>query len=234
MSFDFDAGKYAFFVWTSYGATAVVVGWMIFDSFARSAKWRKRGRTPAGPEGRGQGKAMKRWLVFLPLAFLLGAIVLFGFYALGRSTRVEPNELVGKPLPKLAAPLLEGGPPVELASQVQGPAMVNLFASWCAPCIVGAAVAGRPEGAGRSHYRHRPEGRTGRRRPIPRRCGDPFAVVLDDRASVATIEFGATGIPETFVVDSKGIIVGKHTGPLETKEHVDALMAVLEKAESLG
>ena len=40
MSFDLDAGKYAFFVWTSYGATAVVVGWMIFDSFRRAAKWR--------------------------------------------------------------------------------------------------------------------------------------------------------------------------------------------------
>ena len=41
MTFDFDAGKYAFFVWTSYGVSALVVAWMIFDSFSRAAKWRK-------------------------------------------------------------------------------------------------------------------------------------------------------------------------------------------------
>lgn len=41
MTFDFDAGKYAFFVWTGYGATAVVVAAMAADTLRRSAKWRR-------------------------------------------------------------------------------------------------------------------------------------------------------------------------------------------------
>jgi heme exporter protein D len=41
MAFDFDAGKYAFYVWTSFGVTAVVVAWMIADSLARAGKWKR-------------------------------------------------------------------------------------------------------------------------------------------------------------------------------------------------
>ena len=173
---------------------------------------------------------MKRWLVFLPLVFLLGAVVLFGFFALGRNTRVEPNELVGKPAPDLSAPLLEGGPPVALRSQIQGPAMVNLFASWCAPCIIEAPQLDEIKARGVRIIGIAQKDEPANTARFLERYGDPFAVILDDRESRATIEFGATGIPETFVVDSKGIIVGKHTGPLETKAQVDALMAVFEQA----
>jgi heme exporter protein D len=42
MNLDFDAGEYAFYVWASFGITAAVVAWMIADSLARAAKWRKK------------------------------------------------------------------------------------------------------------------------------------------------------------------------------------------------
>jgi cytochrome c biogenesis protein CcmG/thiol:disulfide interchange protein DsbE len=173
---------------------------------------------------------MKRWLVFLPLVFLLGAIALFGLFALGRNTRVEPNAVVGRPIPAITAPLLEGGPPVTLASQIQGKAMVNLFASWCTPCIaeVPALDQLKQRGVRLIGLAQRDEPANTAR--FLTRYGDPYDVILDDRGSVATVEFGVTGIPETFVVDSRGVIVGKHTGPLETQAQIDALMAVYEKA----
>jgi cytochrome c biogenesis protein CcmG/thiol:disulfide interchange protein DsbE len=174
---------------------------------------------------------MKRWLVFLPLAFLLGAIALFGFFALGRNTRVEPNAMVGKPVPTLTAPLLEGGPPVTLASQIKGPALVNLFASYCAPCIIEAPLLDEMKARGARIVGLAQKDEPANTARFLERYGDPFAVVLDDRAGMGVIEFGATGIPETFVIDSNGVIVGKHTGALENKEHVEALMAVLEKAD---
>ena len=41
MHLDFDAGKYAFYVWGAYGASAAVIGWMIADTLLRSARWRR-------------------------------------------------------------------------------------------------------------------------------------------------------------------------------------------------
>ena len=42
MNLDLDAGKYAFYVWTSYGLTAAVVAWMLADTLGRAAKWRRK------------------------------------------------------------------------------------------------------------------------------------------------------------------------------------------------
>ena len=42
MNLDFDAGKYAFYVWGSFGVTAAAIAWMIGDSLWRAAKWRKK------------------------------------------------------------------------------------------------------------------------------------------------------------------------------------------------
>lgn len=173
---------------------------------------------------------MKRLFVFLPLVVLAAAIALFGLFALGRSTRVEPNATVGRPMPNISAPLLSGGPPVDLTSQVQGKAMVNLFASWCAPCIVEAPALEEIQRRGVRIVGLAQKDEPANTAKFLTRYGDPFAVVMDDRTEKATIEFGVTGIPETFVIDSSGVIVGKHTGPLETKEQVEALMAVYDKA----
>jgi heme exporter protein D len=41
MSFDFDAGKYAAFVWPAYAVTALVIAGLVADTLARAAKWRR-------------------------------------------------------------------------------------------------------------------------------------------------------------------------------------------------
>lgn len=173
---------------------------------------------------------MKRWITFLPLAALILALGLFGLYALGRDTRIEPNAMVGKPAPEISAPLLEGGPPVLLSTQIQGPALVNVFASWCAPCIIESPLLMDIKARGVRIVGLAQKDEPAKTANFLTRWGDPFAVVLNDHTGRATIDFGATGLPETFVVDSKGMIVGKHTGPLETKAQVDALLAKLDAA----
>jgi cytochrome c biogenesis protein CcmG/thiol:disulfide interchange protein DsbE len=59
------------------------------------------------------------------------------------------------------------------------------------------------------------------------RLGDPFTTRLVDRDGRAGLEFGVTGVPETYLVGSDGMILAKHTGPLTP----DAAEELLSKAK---
>jgi cytochrome c biogenesis protein CcmG/thiol:disulfide interchange protein DsbE len=147
---------------------------------------------------------------------------------------VEPNFTVGQQAPELMLPFLEGGPPVSLRAQIKGPALVNLFGSWCVPCAQeapflmdlhkkGVRIIGIDEG---QHGEADPPDKLA---AFLRNYGDPYAVILVDEKSRAIIDFGATGVPETFVVDSTGKIVGKHLN-LTSPDDVAEMMRLLAAA----
>ena len=158
---------------------------------------------------------MNRWLAALPLIALLGLGALFGFYALNRNPQVQPQALVGKPAPTLSLPTLKEGTPTSVPqAAAAGPIIVNFFASWCAPCEIENPVLMTLKGdkvrvVGVA-YKDAPQNTTG----FLNRLGDPYTEVLVDRDGRAGVEFGVTGVPETYVVAADGRILAKHTGPL--------------------
>ncbi|PTS82972.1 MULTISPECIES: DsbE family thiol:disulfide interchange protein [unclassified Caulobacter] len=167
---------------------------------------------------------MKRWLAFSPLIVLALLAVLFAGYALKRDPRVSPHAMVGKPMPALTLPDLDSGQPQALKSLAGGPVLVNFFASWCAPCEIehpqlmalkaqGVTVIGVA-------YKDAPANT----QAFLTRLGDPFAARLVDRDGRAGLEFGVTGVPETFLIGADGMILAKHTGPL-TPDAAENLLA---------
>lgn len=169
---------------------------------------------------------MKRWLAFSPLIVLAALALLFAGYALKRDPRVQPQALVGKPMPAMTLPDLDTGRQAALREAGDGPMLVNFFASWCAPCEVehpqlmalkaqGVTVVGIA-------YKDAPANT----QAFLTRLGDPFAAKRIDRDGRAGLEFGVTGVPETYLVGSDGVIIAKHTGPLTP----DAAEALLKKA----
>jgi len=167
---------------------------------------------------------VKRLVALLPLAVLVLLAVLFAGYALKRDPNVQPKALVGKPVPALSLPVLETGQPEPVhPSGVAAPYLVNFFASWCAPCEVehpmlmdlktqGVAVVGIA-------YKDAPANTEA----FLGRLGDPFSRRLVDRDGRAGLEFGVTGVPETYLVGANGVILGKHTGPLTAESARDLL-----------
>ena len=166
---------------------------------------------------------MKRWIGFAPLIVLVGLGVLFAGYALKHDPRVQPHALVGKPVPAVSLPDLDTGAQVAVRDVPPGPRLINFYASWCAPCRVEApqlmALKARGVTVVGIAYKDDPA----RTRAFLDELGDPFAAKLVDRTGRAGIEFGVTGVPETFLVGSDGVILAKHSGPL-TDADVAALM----------
>lgn len=162
---------------------------------------------------------MSRWLALTPLIVLIALGGLFGLYALNRSPQVQPQALVGKPMPDLALPTLEDGRVVRLReAAADGPVLVNFFASWCAPCEIEQPVLMGLKRQGVRlvgvAYKDAPQNT----QAFLARLGDPFAARLVDRDGRAGVEFGVTGVPETYLVGADGVVLAKHSGPLTAAE----------------
>lgn len=168
---------------------------------------------------------MKRLLAFTPLIALALLAVLFAGYSLKRNPEIQTAALVGRPMPDVTLPRLETGQPVAIRQASTGPLLVNVYASWCAPCELEAPALMRLKTQGVTiigiGYKDAPENNLA----FLGRVGDPFAVHLLDRDGRAGLEFGVTGVPESFLVDARGTITAKYTGELTPAEELEIIAA---------
>jgi cytochrome c biogenesis protein CcmG/thiol:disulfide interchange protein DsbE len=141
------------------------------------------------------------------------------------------SKMAGKPVPEFALPpALPTKPGLASADLATGqPRLVNFFASWCVPCIAEAPllVALRDDGVAIDGIALRD-----RQEDIAQfiaRHGDPFARLGADRESRVQIMFGASGVPESFVVDGRGVIRFHHFGPI-TAADLPTIRHELERA----
>jgi cytochrome c biogenesis protein CcmG/thiol:disulfide interchange protein DsbE len=168
---------------------------------------------------------VKRLWAVIPIVVLALLVIVFAGNSLRRSTsQVTPMAMVGKPLPALTLAPLAGGPPAPLRVAAKGPVLVNFYASWCAPCIeeAPALMALKAEGVRIVGVAYKDE--PANTAAFLARLGDPFATVLMDRDGRAGVEFGVTGVPETYAVDAAGMIRAKHAGPM-TPADAEGLLA---------
>lgn len=162
----------------------------------------------------------RRWLLWLPLA-LLAVILAFAARELMRpADRTVRSAMIGQPLPDATLPaIVPGKPGFATAGFRQGrPRLLNVFASWCVPCVAEApqllrlkalgvpidAIAIRDTGADVAGFLAR--------------NGDPYRAIGDDRESRVQLSLGSSGVPETFVVDGKGRIVLQHIGDIRADD----------------
>jgi cytochrome c biogenesis protein CcmG/thiol:disulfide interchange protein DsbE len=132
---------------------------------------------------------------------------------------VQPQALVGQPVPNLTLTTLAEGQPANLREAASaGPYLVNFFASWCGPCEIEhptwMKLKGQTVRVVGVAYKDAPQKTQG----FLDRLGDPYAEVLVDRDGRAGVEFGVTGVPETYLVGRDGVIIAKHTGPITEPE----------------
>lgn len=180
---------------------------------------------------------MKRLVFLVPIA-LFAVIAFFLFKGLVAPPPQElPSMLVNKPAPDLSFPALDAqtkgfGPRDFKAGHVT---IVNFFASWCVPCHEEAPIL--PELSklkGVELYGAVYKDTPAKARQFLNEVGNPFARVGIDEAGSAGIEWGITGVPETFVINDRGIVLLRHQGPLTPAVIANDIMPAIARAKASG
>tara|TARA_R110002051_G_scaffold146786_2_gene219545 strand:- start:18142 stop:18696 length:555 start_codon:yes stop_codon:yes gene_type:complete len=179
---------------------------------------------------------MKRLFVFLPLlaAIGIGVAALWGLDP-DRDPNGIPSALIGKSVPEFDLPAIAatGTPALATADLLknQGPVLVNVFASWCVPCRAEHAVLSRMvEEDGLIlmgiNYKDKPEDAADWLDEL----GNPYARIGSDESGRAGIEWGISGVPETFIVDANGTVVFRYVGPIYSDKAMAAVREALSNA----
>ena len=175
---------------------------------------------------------MKGIVRFLPIALFLALVGALVWRLAHPGDTAIRSQLTDRPMPAFnLAPAAPGKPGLATTDLATGkPHLVNLFASWCVPCITEMVLLKQLQAEGFPivgiDIRDRPDALA----RFLDNNGDPFAAIGADNDSVAQMALGSSGVPETFVVDGDGIIRRQYIGGLSASDLPKVRAALAEAA----
>lgn len=175
-----------------------------------------------------------RWVVGTVAVIAIGAWALAAGSRLGEDPTLVESPLLGKPAPSFELPLLDGGS-ISSAELDGQPYVVNFWASWCVPCREEAPVLQS------FHERWSDRGvvvlgvvyqdTASKAKDFRDEFRLTFPQALDP-GGIAALDFGVFGIPETYVVDSRGIVMAKLIGAVGPNT-LDIVLTQIEAGQTV-
>jgi cytochrome c biogenesis protein CcmG/thiol:disulfide interchange protein DsbE len=182
----------------------------------------------------------RRWIAALPLVIFVSMAAFFAWRLyLGHDPSALPSALIGHQAPAFnLPPLPDSGKPGLSDADLRkgGVTVVNIFASWCGPCRLEhpnlrrlsenqalATMGVRLVGV---NYKDDPANA----KKFLAAEGDPYAAIGVDSSGRVGIDWGLTGVPETFIIRGDGTIAFKYTGPITEEAVNQSILPQIEKA----
>ena len=174
---------------------------------------------------------MKKQLLILPFIFF-SLILLIFFYLLiiDRNPSELPSTLLDKNVPKFETEsLLKDEKFISSKKFGNEIILVNFFATWCKPCRDEHTYIKRLSNKKEIkvigiNYKDNPKNAI----QWLKELGNPYTDVAVDKSGRIAIDWGVYGIPETFIVNSEGIIKYRHVGPITKKIYKKINLAINE------
>ena len=176
---------------------------------------------------------MKKKILIFPLIIFF--LILFAFFYLltiNRNPSELPSVLINKKVPTFEAKLLLKNKTFKSSREFGNEIiLVNFFATWCKPCLnehiylkrlsekMNLKIIG-------INYKDRIDITT----EWLKKLGNPYSDVIIDSNGNVGIEWGVYGMPETFIVNSNGMIKYRLVGPI-TKQNYDAFVLKIKESE---
>ena len=163
-------------------------------------------------------------------------IIMAVFLALGLNLKPSeiPSPFINKPAPTFSAPKLDAPEvklsPADLKGQVW---LFNVWASWCVSCRAEHPVLNQLAKQNAVvivglNYKDEP---TDAKNWL-NNLGNPYDVSIMDQDGRIGIDYGVYGVPETFVIDKKGLIRYKHTGPVSDDDVQKIFLPLIAKFQA--
>lgn len=174
---------------------------------------------------------MARFKLFIPLlVFVL--LASFLYWGLGRDPNAMPSALVDRPVPVFTLPRLDDERQLVTQEVLKGQVtLLNVWATWCFSCRAEhpylIELAGR--GVAIVGLNYKDDGADAR--AWLAQLGNPYRENIVDRDGLLGLDLGVFGAPETYLVDSEGIIRQKHIGVIDERVWRDKVAPLYE---SLG
>ena len=161
----------------------------------------------------------KRWIFGLiivsPLLVLVLLLLLFWF-GMGRDPSLLPSALLNQPLPPFKAEVLGESRSIT-QSELKGPALLNVWATWCPTCRADHEMLGQLAKQGvviyGVNYKDQPE----KAQEWLKQLGNPYRFNINDQSGQLGIDLGVYGAPETYVLDAQGVIRYRHVGAVDQR-----------------
>tara|TARA_B110000459_G_scaffold107405_1_gene119263 strand:+ start:51 stop:566 length:516 start_codon:yes stop_codon:yes gene_type:complete len=159
----------------------------------------------------------KQFKIFLFVSIIVIFFVIF-YHSLKANNKNNPNVMLNKVLPTIELTSFTNSNLKQVMPIINKDKyyLINIWSSWCVPCREEHPILMKLKNKIKIYginYKDKKTNATA----FLNKLGNPFYFTGSDKDGSVSIEIGAYGIPETYVVNSQGLIIFKHVGPLNKK-----------------
>ena len=165
---------------------------------------------------------MKKLIIFAAIFFILLILAVIFFESLKTEKTFVPKQLVETKLPKFSAQTLFDNKKFTSSSFFKNEKyyLINIWASWCGPCreehpiLLDLANKNKLKILGINFKDNKKNAIT-----FLDKLGNPYSEIITDKDGSLSINLGAYGVPETFLINKDQIITLKFVGPIKSNDY---------------